>query len=67
MGKKRVVTIHDQMREKTELAFTYAEDGAMLSAARIFREIADTYLQRGNDINAELNAMIREGRNSGRS
>jgi len=36
----RVPTIHDRIKEQTELAKTYAEDGAFLSAARVLRQLA---------------------------
>jgi len=45
-----VHTIHDDARERIELAMTYAEDGAFLSAARLFREIADMYDKRAKDV-----------------
>lgn len=39
-------TIHDEMREKVELAFAYAEDGAFGRAAELFKEVADEYENR---------------------
>lgn len=43
-------TIHDEMQEEVDLAFTYAKDGAPASAARIFRKIADKYQARADAI-----------------
>ena len=42
-------TIHDEMREKADLAFTYAEDGGFRSAARIFKEIMKEYEKRADE------------------
>lgn len=50
MREPKPVTIHDQAREQFELAMTYAEDGALGTAARIIREIADAYGRRDAEI-----------------
>lgn len=34
------MTIHDKIRQQTDLAKTYAEDGAFNSAARVLRDLA---------------------------
>lgn len=47
-------TIHEQMRERADLAFTYAEDGAPGRAWAIFQEIADEYRRRFEAIKAML-------------
>lgn len=43
-------TIHDQARERFELAMTYAEDGALATAASILEEIAHAYRTRINEM-----------------
>lgn len=39
-GEPKAGTIHAEIAERVALAQSYAEDGAFLSAARIYREIA---------------------------
>jgi len=34
------MTIHERFKERVELAQTYAEDGAFMSAARVLRELS---------------------------
>jgi hypothetical protein len=35
------MNIHERIAEQTDLAKTYAEDGAFRTAARVFRNLAD--------------------------
>lgn len=51
---RQPATIHDEAAEKVELAKTYAEDGAFASAARIYREIADMYQRRAEEIHRDF-------------
>lgn len=43
-------TIHDEMAEKVKLAATYARDGAFMTAANIYFEVAATYKERAEEI-----------------
>lgn len=47
-------TLHDEAREQFELAMTYAEDGAIATAAFMIEQIAQEYRKRANMILAEL-------------
>lgn len=47
-------TIHDEVAEKVKLATTYATDGAFLSAARIYFEIAKMYEERADFWQVEM-------------
>lgn len=58
-GKSATRTIHDEFREKAELAFVYAEDGAFRSAARHFEEIAKEYNRRADDRVAFIQKEVR--------
>ena len=46
------------MAEKYGLAKTYAEDGALFSAARVLRQLADELEARGAAANAELERLV---------
>ena len=47
-------TIHDRFTEGVELARTYAEDGAFLSAARVLRDVASDMQAHAEACNREL-------------
>lgn len=53
-------TLHDEAREQFELAMTYAEDGAIATAAFMLEQIAQEYRKRANMILAEI-----EGKTNG--
>lgn len=48
--------------EKSDLAAVYAEDGAMHTAARVLRELADAVEQRAKEADAFIAAQLDEER-----
>lgn len=50
-------TIHDEMKEKADLALMYARDGAIRTAADKFQEIADEYRKRAADIKEYIDSL----------
>lgn len=52
-------TVHDEHKEAVDLAFTYAEDGALLTAAQMFQHIAVTYFNRAVETHPELSDRLK--------
>lgn len=50
------------IEEKASLAAIYAEDGAMHTAAKILREVADVVSQRAKEADYFVDKLIAEGR-----
>lgn len=53
-------TIHDQARERFELAMMYGEDGAIATAASILEEIALAYRTRANTLQAGISLQDKD-------
>ena len=47
-------TIHDEVKEKVEMAIYIAEDGAFHTAAKRLREAAEIYQKLANEISKEM-------------
>lgn len=53
------MSIHDLIRERTDLAKTYAEDGAFRSAAGVLRQLADDLDLHMDRCDAWMNTAMR--------
>ncbi len=55
------MSIHDRIKDRSELGKVYAEDGAFYSAARVFRELADEVELHAKACDAELEKFMQKG------
>ena len=54
-------TIHEEMKERADLAFAYAEDGALGKAGEIFAVIAHIYQERAREVHELREGMEAQG------
>jgi len=57
-----VTDMRELIREKTDLAVTYAEDGAYISAARTLEDLAKQVRAHADRVYAELDVMAQKKR-----
>jgi hypothetical protein len=60
MKKADYLPMYEVIREKCDLAITYAEDGAYASAARVLREIAELTQQHVERVNKSFEGERKE-------